>query len=180
MVFSGAFLASSGMYSPPALVKDVWSSEIWPKIQKDFEKLQKEGAVSQSDGAVGSAYNSERILEKVRVSGEARHYTGNLTWTPPVQNADSINMGMVDKCVEAHFRAADGGWQAPKIWWRGCNLPIVLRSTTEMPPQNDWKRYGLDLLVLACWRALQRARDDGAGEDVLAGFLRLFRPFVAN
>ena len=166
------------MYSPPALVKDVWSSEIWPKIQKDFEKLQKEGAVSQSDGAVGSAYNSERILEKVRVSGEARHYTGNLTWTPPVQNADSINMGMVDKCVEAHFRAADGGWQAPKIWWRGCNLPIVLRSTAEMPPRNDWKRYGLDLLVLACWRALQRARDDGAGEDVLAGFLRLFRPLL--
>jgi hypothetical protein len=45
---------------------------------------------------------------------------------------------------------------------------------------GEFIRYGLDMLVLACWRALALARADNAPEDVIQSFHRLFRTGFQN
>ena len=52
------------------------------------------------------------------------------------------------------------------------NLPVVTMVQNELPIKGEFRRYGLDLLVLSCWRTLQQAKCAG---DVLTDFLRLFR-----
>ena len=101
----------------------LWGREIWPKIEQDYKKLLSSPPVTQVDGAIGAAFTQDKILEKVRLTGEARGYTGVLAWFQPLQGPDcqTFTIAMVDKCVSAYFRDAEGKLRAPDLWWRGSN-----------------------------------------------------------
>jgi hypothetical protein len=95
--------------------------------------------VTQVDGAIGAAFTQDKILEKVRLTGEARGYTGVLAWFQPLQGPDcqTFTIAMVDKCVSAYFRDAEGKLRVPDLWWRGLNVPISLKSKAELPPKGS-------------------------------------------
>jgi hypothetical protein len=127
------------MFSSPVSVTDVWGREIWPKIEQDYKKLLSSPPVTQVDGAIGAAFTQDKILEKVRLTGEARGYTGVLAWFQPLQGPDcqTFTIAMVDKCVSAYFRDAEGELRVPDLWWRGLNVPISLKSKAELPPKGS-------------------------------------------
>ncbi len=64
---------------------DKWSSELWPKIQADFERLSLCRPCKQDAGAVGGHYGS-RTLELIKVRKELRNVACNLAWTGPAAN----------------------------------------------------------------------------------------------
>ena len=127
------------MFSSPVSVTDVWGREIWPKIEQDYKKLLSSPPVTQVDGAIGAAFTQDKILEKVRLTGEARGYTGVLAWFQPLQGPDcqTFTIAMVDKCVSAYFRDAEGKLRVPDLGWRGLNVPISLKSKAELPPKGS-------------------------------------------
>ena len=78
-----------------------------------------ESPLTASEGAVGAQYNSERILERVKASGEARNITGNLTWTSPLEATEGLDMALVDKFVQGHFRDGSGQFVVPAVCLAG-------------------------------------------------------------
>ena len=58
-------------------------------------------------------------------------------------------------------------------WWKNLHIPICLHSKSELPSRGSWPRYGLDLLVAACWRALALAKQQAP--DKVEDLHRLFR-----
>lgn len=127
------------MFAPPTSIEEAWPTKIWPVIEADFKKIRGESVTPQGEGAIGAAFLADKVLDKITSVGEARNYTGNLAWTKPLpKDAGGISLAKVDKVVEAYFpRGADKQLKAPALWWRGCNIPVILRSKVEMPSKGE-------------------------------------------
>ena len=59
-------------------------------------------------------------------------------------------------------------WRVPAQCPPSLNIPIVLTSTTELPPKGQFRRYGMDCVVNGVWLALYWAIEDQDEEAIKA------------
>ena len=100
--------------------QQAWAEDIFPVIKGEFQILEKKSARKVDEGAIGAAFNKEKILGQLRAGGEARNVTGLITWTSPTGQSlagAGLTLSMVDRFVEQQFVNVENGCvQAPANW----------------------------------------------------------------
>jgi len=132
--------------------KDAWPDKVWKHIEAEFNTLKEKRPVSQETGAVGCHWGSTKVANALQTTGELRNVACNLTWTPPLEFAptmDQLSFDMVEKFAKKTWHP-----DPPGIWPRGMNIPIACMCQTSAPEKLQMKRYGLDLVVCSFWLAL--------------------------
>ena len=97
---------------------DYWSTDIWPNIKDDFERLSQTKPKQQTDGAIGRPYGSKmyELLES-QTRKEMRNVICNLCWTSPTGSSslqENITLELVEKFVMDQFiKAVSAGNDLP-------------------------------------------------------------------
>ena len=67
--------------------QEYFVEKIWPVVQDFYENLLTKSPKRQRDGAIGGSFG-DGVFVKLKLAGECRNVSCNLTWTGPVDNTN--------------------------------------------------------------------------------------------
>ncbi len=138
------------------LIQDAWATEIWPFIKDDFAYLSQQRPRTQEAGSVGCSWGAQKVLQALTKAGELRGVTCNLCWVKPLAMAPfgkDLTQAMLEKFTRS-FWYKNEVMDVPSNWPARCNVPIAVFSKCDEPVKGEFRRTGLDLVVLSVWQAL--------------------------
>ncbi len=151
-----------------------WDHDLWATVSSKFhELLQQTPPKTEEELAGGGVPKSMTTVMKTLASkSEARGIIMNLTYTDPrvcSVPGDVMTMAKAEKAAKFYFwDSSSDAPRAPAMWPRGRNIPIAILGLVA-PDKGQFRRYGLDHVVVAFWwafgRALERLAADKTSEN---------------